>query len=290
MDNIAVGGATAANYEGAPSNAQQQAASVTQPYDFAFIMFGTNDYGYTGTISPSSSYQGIHDAVVTLLTKFPNMQIFGVIPPYMPGDTVRNASGRTALVYKEWIRQAFVDLGCPTIDFTNGLSWNASNWDEKLMPWDKNLTRLHPTQDAYVEMGTMAAASWRVNGSGTWKNPSFNMQGYVPTPADGAGFTDNNTPPIFWRDPEGNMYVDFGEGTYPNSDGLFFTLPENLRPYRQFYITALDASRINQSPCCAVNINADGTVRYIGDKTTTASHNQVIGSGVVGSIWFTTQP
>ena len=285
VTNIAVGGATAAEYSGAPSTAYQQANSVTQEYDIAFLMFGTNDYGYDGTISPDSSYQGIKDAINNLLTKFPNMMIIGVIPPYMPGDTVVNASGRTALLYKNFIRQSFVNKGCPTIDFTNGLTWNATNWDEKLMSWDKNLTRLHPNQEAYIEMGTMAATSWRVNGSGTWANPYYNRAGYIPTLENGANYVNNGEPAICWRDQFGNMFVDFGYGINPNSQGHMFTLPENLRPYRDFYIPAVNVKKIGTvNATMMIVIHPSGLVETIGNLE--GNDNQMMTSGVIGSIWF----
>lgn len=208
--NIAVGGATGADYSGAPSTAISQAQSINKAYDYCFLMFGTNDYGYQVTLD--ATYLGIKAAVNNLQSRFPNMKIIGVIPPYMPGDTVANTEQHaTALDYKMRCRIAYNDCDCPFIDFTQGLGWNNLNWDSKLMAWDTNLTRLHPNQNAYLEMGHYAASTFQVNGQTTKVNTWRNATAKVASPLNGCTF--NAQPPASLLDElTGNLFIDLGDG------------------------------------------------------------------------------
>lgn len=239
VTNIAVGGATAANYSNAPSTAKAQVDSINTEYDYAFFMFGTNDYGYDGAIHPHNMYENLQQDILDLLTKYPNTKVIGVIPPYMPGDTVKNSRGFTALDYKTFVRAAYCKQGVPIIDFTHGLSWNQSNWDTILMPWDIALTRLHPSQAGYDEMGYYAANVFNTNGQGTWADYPKNMAGYAPELASGASWNDRGEPALINRDEKtGVLYVDLGQGVKPATNGYCFTVDSFDRPYRTLYIAA----------------------------------------------------
>lgn len=264
VTNLAIGGASAANIEIAPSTAWKQAQQVTQAYDYAFFMFGTNDYGYgsaapMGTVGSSDKGTvcgGLGEAVKLVQKTFPLTKVIGIIPPYMPGDTVVK-DGRTALNVKAMVASVYTMLNVPYIDLTHGLGYNAENWDAHLADWDKNLTRLHPNQSTYIEIGNYIAYALSVNSYGRWDWEVTKVGSNLGlTPAAGTTVSQSNLGPIAVFDPQTHdLYIDFGDGFTTNATSeTIFTLPVKNN-YRTFYF-----------PLCAYKTSnpADQVIRVAG--------------------------
>lgn len=276
VDNIAVGGATAANHAPAPSTALKQAQVMNSGYDLVFLMFGTNDYGYevdlgySTTSSPATTTMGgLAQALEVVFAKNPNAKVIGVIPPYMPGDTVANGKGRTALQYKTACKDVYQAFNMPIIDFTYGLGWNAKNWDSHLMSWDVALTRLHPNQASYIEMGNYAARIFPSMGEPTWFNPARERSAKQPTLNSGSSWAIPNEPAQYLFDQfTGYFTLDLGGGIKctPASNNKIAQLDvSEAHPYREFIFACVgwDSSYKSHAMLCA--ILPDGTIQAMGD-------------------------
>lgn len=287
--NVAVGGATAANYDPAPSTALEQAQAITTAYDYVFMMFGTNDYGYE--VPLDDTYNGLVSAINNLIDKFQNMKIIGVIPPYMPGDTDPNSKGITALEYKMRCRLAYESKGIPYIDFSDGLGWNANNWDSKLMTWDKNLTRLHPNQAAYLEMGYYAASTFQVNGQNHEVNNWRNGQGKSIQLRNGATYAAESLPPLtFYDEMTKYLFVDLGDGikipdNYSVSNQPIGHIDSPYKPYRSYYTAAVLIAGETGVQIGCLSINNDGDVVPLGSASWYAGKT-IIGSMTISFPWL----
>ena len=289
VKNIAVGGATGATSTPATSNAEAQAASVDEFADYAFLMFGTNDYGYA--VKPHATYQGIKTACATLQSKYPTMKIVGVIPPYMDGDNKPNDIGVTALIYKQAALTAYNEMGAAIIDFTNGLSWNTYNWSYWLQPWDVNLTRLHPNQAGHTLMGEYAARAFKPNGQHITMRPIRDLNASVPTSLGaGVSWADPQYPGLVWTDAfTGNIYVDFGGGITIGEGftGKLFDAPNlNWKPYRPF-IGSAGGYKGNDIYGMGISMSEVGVVSTLGYIPTGLT---IFGSMVVPYCYNNTNP
>lgn len=282
ITNLAIGGSTAADISIAPSTAWKQANKVTPGYDYCFFMFGTNDYGYgsaaplgkIGTTEKNTVRGGLSESIKFLQKNYPFLKIIGIIPPYMPGDTVVK-DGRTALTVKATIVEVYCSLNVPYIDLTHGLGYNAENWDAHLAEWDKNLTRLHPTQEIYDEMAYYIAHALSVNSFGLWYS-DFVKEGsnLGVTPESGTTVLGNEKPPICVVDHEThNVYIDFGDGFKTDaSNEKVFKLPvKNI--YRDFYfpIAAFNPSNVSDTKILIGAVTRDtgegSYIQIIGPST-----------------------
>lgn len=276
--NYAVGGSTAATYQQAPSNALAQAQSINESFDYIFMMFGTNDYGYkvqpgtTDNQVEGSSTKGIIDAVTNIMQRYPNTRVIGVIPPYMPGDFVANDIGFTALDYKSAIYQAYTIMNVPVIDLTHGMGYNSHNWNYHLMTWDIGLTNLHPNQETYIEIGNYVAKSLSANSFGGYVFNRRSKTASIPTTFGQGAKAAGAQPPIAWKDKfTGNLHVDFGDGILISSGftgKLFELVQSEIRefPYHAFYGTGalLDNSDFSTT-AAIIDVETNGTVNTIGN-------------------------
>ena len=274
FNNAAVGGATAASGTPASSNALSQARSLTRSYDYIFLMFGTNDYGYavnTGSVvnrTEVTTAGGLQSAINYLQRAYQNATIVGVIPPYMPGDTVKNSAGFTALDYKKTAYQIYTSNGLPVFNFTTAMGWNANNWGNHLMPWDSTLTRLHPNQASYLQMGKTIAEAFPFTTQPVWMNPTRSQTAGIIELSSGQSWKNSNIPGISWVDPfTGDVSFDLGEGITigQKASNTIGNLKDVPSPYRPFYLSGamFNFTTLETKPV-VLGITTTGGVSIIG--------------------------
>lgn len=207
MSNFAVGGATAASGSPASSNALAQARLIDQEYDYVFIMFVTNDYGYE--MSEDAVKTGLRNAINQIQVNYQNTKVIGVIPPYMPSDNTQNSLGYTALDYKNFAYRVYNEKNCPVIDFTGGMGLNANNWLSHI--WDTTSPQLHPNEETHKEMGDFAAKCLSVNTVKPYLEP-LSLQAEIGTFSPGVSAAEASQWPSAWLDEAGNAWFIFGEG------------------------------------------------------------------------------
>lgn len=156
--NLAVPGASFANLPGTLGVAIDQARSVPEDADVVVIMFGTNDYGLSAQLGDSESDDettigALYAVVETVRSIAPDAVIIGIIPPRLPGDTVANGAGLTAIKYKQAISDAYDELNITTADFNSvTFAWSAVKGDKTL---------IHPDATAQKNFGSYLATWYR---------------------------------------------------------------------------------------------------------------------------------
>lgn len=237
VTNKSVGGATMAVSSGRESIVSL-ARSITTAPDIIFIMLGTNDYGLNinvgnaGITDTATVCGAMNNGLSYLSTSFPNAQIVGIIPPYMPGDSVPNETTHGALYYKAAIKTMYEKFNIPVVDFTGGLGFNENNWNSHI--WDTNTPRLHPNAETHEEMGIYLAKNFPTNSMKHYLNLTGKSAQTLPLHSSCQAHATNA--PIYWSDNEGNVHISLNDGIRRMSTGTVDAiLPKGFRPYTTMY-------------------------------------------------------
>lgn len=167
IENLGIGGTTLSDWEGIPAEYRTNAfvnrmkSYDFSPYDTVFIMYGTNDYGYTVPLGQefdtdtTTFYGALNTSIEYMCQTYPTKEIFFLIPPYANTYHVKNNKGLTMFDYMSALLSRCRFYNIPTFDFGALLGVNDFNISQNY--WD---SALHPNQALYEKMGTVLAKAY----------------------------------------------------------------------------------------------------------------------------------
>ena len=237
IENLGIGGTTLSDWEGIPAEYRTNAfvnrmkSYDFSPYDTVFIMYGTNDYGYTVPLGQefdtdtTTFYGALNTSIEYMCQTYPTKEIFFLIPPYANTYHVKNSKGLTMFDYMSALLSRCRFYNIPTFDFGALLGVNDFNISQNY--WD---SALHPNQALYEKMGTVLAKAYYFQNTTVGKD----VISYIMPDISGVNlisFADFNPTGLH---PFTNQALDFGI--------CFDMNPANEQNYydskRQYYMQA----------------------------------------------------
>lgn len=196
-------------------------------YEYLFLEYGTNDYGYNIPIGKASdtvktTFMGaMVYALNKLSTTYPNLKVVAMTPLFANVSYVKNpTTGHTMQDYANAVMEVATRFCIPIIDLHNGMGVNPKNITA--LYWDG---ALHPSESTYIRMGTFIAQSFpgearRISQPVLWKKITL---------LNGASLT---TPGLdFSYCIDSNQFVHFrGLVTITGTNTIFANLPVEARP------------------------------------------------------------